>query len=185
MAIPSDSKAAEVFAYAPLICFMFFLCCAFASSSAASLSAAATESNESSAALSPETFPEAPNRNRDDVYPPPRPLDKTSLELYRLNERVHERLPGVRLIFEPQAATPYPIAQRCSVEFLWQRSPTAICCVTAVTPPRSVVDGWPQSWREDQVCEHQTGNETLVYPGVDYLVAYWMSRYSGALGPDD
>lgn len=49
------------------------------------------------------------------------------------------------------------IADRCVADFLWQRDP----------------------W-----CLKDLGDQTVVYPGVDYLVAYWAARANGLLADD-
>ncbi|MFO8058110.1 MAG: hypothetical protein R6V10_12505 [bacterium] len=56
---------------------------------------------------------------------------------------------------------PVPVRYRCPTDFLWQRSPYKVCA------------------------GHSRGNPRKVYPGIDYLLAYWMGRYHGFLGPED
>ncbi len=49
------------------------------------------------------------------------------------------------------------VSERVVSDFIWQRNPWGL------------LDG---------------GNPQLTYPGVDYLVAYWMGRYYGQLQDD-
>lgn len=63
-------------------------------------------------------------------------------------------------LVERRAVKPYPINQQCGTDFLWQRSPyKAHCC--------------------------QDSDPARVFPGVDYLLAYWMGRWHGFLSEDD
>ncbi|HUT53710.1 MAG TPA: hypothetical protein VM658_09980 [bacterium] len=61
---------------------------------------------------------------------------------------------------EPSAVKPYPIEQQCSTDFLWQRSPYVMHCCA----------------RTDLA---------HVYPGIDFMLAYWMGRYHGFIDSND
>lgn len=61
---------------------------------------------------------------------------------------------------EKSALKPFPIQDQCPADFLWQRSPYKLHCCDSSDPAH-------------------------VYPGIDYLLAYWMGRYHGFLGPED
>ncbi|MBI5742534.1 MAG: hypothetical protein HZA25_01690 [Candidatus Niyogibacteria bacterium] len=56
------------------------------------------------------------------------------------------------------AAGPLPIGERPPTDFLWQRPP-------------GVLDGG--------------GDGALEYPGVDFLLPYWLGRYYGLIGAND
>lgn len=38
---------------------------------------------------------------------------------------------------------------------------------------------------DNPACQNNTFQNNVVYPGADYLVACWMGRYHGFLGPED
>ncbi len=92
-------------------------------------------------------FPEPPNRRICRDPPPARPCAACAL-LSALGRG------------SPSAVKPYPIAEQCSADFLWQRSPYALHCCA----------------RTDRA---------HVYPGIDFMLAYWMGRYHGFLSPSD
>ncbi len=87
------------------------------------------------------------------------------------NEWVYRTIPKKRLdpysvvlsvtrFFSKATREPRPIEEQCSTDFLWQRSPYKPRC-----------QKFPD-WN-------------IVFPGVDYLSAYWMGRYQGYIGPED
>jgi len=100
-------------------------------------------------------FQEPPNRESH-VDCPLLPVDPLSATLVELAE-----LLGLSdlLDFELQTAEPHEIADRCRVDFLWQRTPYHRYCIGYL--------------------------DQSVFPGVDYLLAYWMGRYHGYLEPHD
>ncbi len=59
---------------------------------------------------------------------------------------------------DPQAKDPFPVDQRCVTGFRWQTRPYEIC---------------------------HGDDPAFEYPGMDYLVAYWMGRYYGFLNEND
>lgn len=101
------------------------------------------------------------------VFPPESQLSKASLDLHRLDKKIL-----------PQAENPYPLSYRCQQDFLWQQTPYAICCCQVPAD---------QQWTEYQsVCDGMNPpSGTLYFPRADYLVAYWMGRYYGFLGPGE
>lgn len=112
-------------------------------------------------------FPPAPNVMREVQPPSPARLNRTSVVLAGIEEFLSHL--GLKQDIFPQAVAPYPLDQRCPVDFIWQQSPYLTCCFN---------------------CAPGKGNDTpfqpnLVYPGADYLVAYWMGRYHGFLKPSD
>jgi len=82
------------------------------------------------------------------------PLDPLSVFLSDLVDRL-----GIREIFdiEPQTLDPRPVRHRCPRSFMWQKSPYNITC--------------------------PGGDGTEVYPGIDYMIAYWMGRYYNLIDP--
>jgi hypothetical protein len=102
-------------------------------------------------------FQDPPNRDIH-IDIPEWPLDPTSVSLYQGNLFLHQLIPAIPMFFRPQTLDPHPIDQRCRTDFLWQRSPYEVSC--------------------------GGGDGRTVNPGIDYLVAYWMGRYHGFLGPD-
>ena len=123
------------------------------------------------------SFPGPPHQQLP-VMPPESKLSQLSLDLYHLNEKADPH----RIIFPPRAEDAYLPQYRCPQDFLWQQSPFMICCepLTGTTwipaDLQGYCDGLPQL---------SPGPEVLVYPGADYLLAYWMGRYYGFLGPED
>ena len=59
--------------------------------------------------------------------------------------------------FDYQTLDPRPVLYRCPRSFMWQKTPYNIDC--------------------------PGGDGTEVYPGVDYMVAYWMGRYYSFIDP--
>ncbi len=103
-------------------------------------------------------FPEPPNRHLapDDAAGYAGPYSALKKELCSL------RFGGDKLCKpELRSLRPVPVDKRCPTDFLWQRSPYKVCGADAQDKPRKV------------------------YAGVDYLLAYWMGRYHGFLGPED
>lgn len=116
-------------------------------------------------------FPSIPTRAAC-VMPPKAQLSKASIDLYRLDKDM----------FHPQAEHPYPFQYWCRQDFIWQQTPYAICCC-----PASPGQSWPPLEYQES-CKKQPSysqDKDLYYPGVDYLVAYWMGRYHGFLSPED
>ncbi len=83
---------------------------------------------------------------------PELPLDQISVFLSDLIDQL-----GIRdiLDIEPQTLAPRPVKHRCPRSFMWQKTPYNLTC--------------------------PGGDGTEVYPGVDYMVAYWMGRYYGLI----
>ena len=82
------------------------------------------------------------------------PLDPISVLLSDLIDEL-----GIRdlIDIEPQTLDPRPVRYRCPRSFMWQKSPYNLDC--------------------------PGGDGTEVYPGIDYLIAYWMGRYYGFIAP--
>ncbi|MCB1155385.1 hypothetical protein KDL45_17125, partial [bacterium] len=99
---------------------------------------------------------EAPNYQRATTCPD-LPLDPFSVWA----DNLISKLPFLENLINinPQTAEPHEIADRCWVSVLWERSPYHIECTQADLP------------------EHVTH-------GADYLIAYWMGVYWGALPGD-
>ena len=98
-------------------------------------------------------FRDAPNV-RIQVDPPCTPLDSFSVWM----DGFQDENPWIRDLIgdvDPQAKEPYPVDQQCPSDFLWQRNMWAFECGSA--------------------------NLMRVYPGTDYLLAYWMARYLGVI----
>lgn len=121
------------------------------------------------------------------VQPPARPLSLASKLLFGLN-RLVSRLVKKELFF-PQARNAYPLDQRCRQDFLWQQTPyaaTCCCCCSGTAAAHC-----PQNSYSTSYCPPLTKNGLqgpaglVVYPGVDYLAAYWMGRHHGFLRPED
>jgi len=103
-------------------------------------------------------FPGPPNRH---LVPPG--SEKYAGPYSRFKEGIcSAKIDGKRLCSpELRSLKPVPLNMRCPTDFVWQRSPYRVCPKHAKDKPRKV------------------------YPGIDYLLAYWMGRYHGFLGPDD
>lgn len=114
------------------------------------------------------------------VSPPHRPLGSRSVRFYWLNRLLS---PLVKMEAFPQSKTPYPLDQRCSVNFLWQASPyrESCCCDCPASAGSCPVSTYAKAYC-GSAASSQSGY--LVYPGADYLVAYWMGRYYGFLDDD-
>ncbi|MHA1568018.1 MAG: hypothetical protein ACTSXZ_00990 [Alphaproteobacteria bacterium] len=82
------------------------------------------------------------------------PLDPVSVFLSDLID-----LLGIRELIdiEYQTKDPRPVKWRCPRSFMWQKTPYNIDC--------------------------PGGDGTEVYPGIDYLLAYWMGRYYNLIEP--
>ncbi|MCZ7585470.1 MAG: hypothetical protein M5R36_20200 [Deltaproteobacteria bacterium] len=82
------------------------------------------------------------------------PLDPFSVFLSDLIDQL-----GLRdlIDIEPQSLYPRPVRHRCPSSFMWQKTPYNIDCAG--------------------------GDGHEVYPGVDYLTAYWMGRYYNLIEP--
>ena len=104
--------------------------------------------------------------------PPPARLSRASVLLSKINGFASHF--GVKQEFFPQAAAPYPLNERCPVDFIWQQSPYTTCCF----------NNCPDS-NVSPVCGQNQFQTNVVFPGADYLVAYWMGRYHGFLTPED
>ena len=98
-------------------------------------------------------FPDAPNV-REAIVPPEATVDPVSVWL----DELQDQYPWIRELMgdvSPQALDAYPVDQQCPADFRWQRNPFQLSC--------------------------GGGNPRQVYPGVDYLLAYWMGRYYGVI----
>jgi len=82
------------------------------------------------------------------------PLDPLSIFLSNLIDIL-----GIRdlIDIEPQTKDPRPVKDRCPESFIWQKTPYIVKC--------------------------QGGDGTEVYPGIDYMIAYWMGRYYNLIEP--
>ncbi|MBZ0274166.1 hypothetical protein K8I61_19155 [bacterium] len=82
------------------------------------------------------------------------PLDPVSVFLSDLIDQL-----GIRdlIDIEYQTADPRPVMYRCPASFMWQKTPYNLDCAG--------------------------GPGTEVYPGVDYMLAYWMGRYFDLIDP--
>ena len=90
------------------------------------------------------------------MAPPPAELDPFSIFLFDLFTK-YPALEGIFGSTQVQALHAYPVPYQCFADFLWQRNPFQIACGD-VDEPRHVS------------------------PGVDYLVAYWISAFHEFLG---
>ncbi|MFP5247180.1 MAG: hypothetical protein ACLGH0_10840, partial [Thermoanaerobaculia bacterium] len=115
------------------------------------------------------------------VSPSQQPLDPKSVRLYRINRLLAPITKKIEAF--PQALNPYPLHERCSVNFLWQQSPyKESCCCICDSPAGQC----PQATYANSYCSEQpTESGFIVYPGADYLVAYWMGRHHGFLKSSD
>jgi len=122
-------------------------------------------------------FPNPPHKQHR-VTPPQSKLSQISLDLYHLNEKADPK----RILFAPRAENAYLLKDRCLQDFIWQQSPFMICCepVAETTWIPADLQGYCNG-----LPKLSPGPEVLVYPGADYLLAYWMGRYYGFLGPED
>jgi len=85
---------------------------------------------------------------------PELPLDPVSVFLSDLIDALDLRW---LIDIEPQTLEPRPVKHRCPRSFMWQKSPYNIDC--------------------------PGGDGTEVYPGIDYMLAYWMGRYYNLIEP--
>lgn len=92
------------------------------------------------------------------MTPPPAEIDPFSVWLYEFQQE-NPWLAELIGHAYPQAKKAYRVIYQCSTDFLWQRNPFAISCSASEMP-------------------------RFVYPGVDYLVAYWMASYHKFLTKD-
>jgi hypothetical protein len=118
-------------------------------------------------------FQPAPNVMRYIQPPKPVRLSRTSRVLARLEEFLSHF--GLKQEIYAQAAAPYLLNQWCPDDFLWQQSPYLTCCFDTCTPGE----------KSNPACGGNQLQINEVYPGADYLVAYWMGRYHGFLGPGE
>ncbi len=110
-----------------------------------------------------ETLADIPTQLADFQDPPVRevpleipdwPLDPFTVAMSALIDALDIR----ELIdIEPQTLDPRPVKWRCPRSFMWQKSPYNIDC--------------------------PGGDGTEVYPGIDYMIAYWMGRYYNLVEP--
>jgi hypothetical protein len=114
------------------------------------------------------------------VQPPLRPIDPTSKRLYWINRMLG---PLAKMEAFPQSKTPYPLAERCRVDFLWQASPYKESCCCQCSATCSTYSPTYCSKPPSPPPPPPSGYN--VYPGADYLVAYWMGRYHGFLTAAD
>lgn len=117
-------------------------------------------------------FQDAPNAMQCIQPPKPSRLSTTSRVLAGIERFLS--LFGLEQNIYPQAAAPYPRSEWCPVDFIWQQSPYLTCCF----------GNGPCGESRNRSCADQfVPNQ--VFPGADYLVAYWMGRYHGFLTPED
>ncbi|MCP4697897.1 MAG: hypothetical protein GY862_13755 [Gammaproteobacteria bacterium] len=124
-------------------------------------------------------FPAAPNIKRK-VFPQKTDISSFSISLYELNKKFQPD----HMRFYPQASSAYSISQQCSKEFIWQRSPYRICC-TEPDPkpkPKPLEKRWSPLQKD---CSPPPKNKPTVYPGVDYMIAYWLGRYKNYILKED
>lgn len=124
-------------------------------------------------------FPEPPNRWTC-IVPPKSEISRTSIDLFAASELVDPPKPNVPPKILPQSRQPYPQESRCREDFAWQQSPTAICCCPVPDSER-----WTAFQCACSSLPAPTPGEVRIYPGVDYLVAYWMGRYHQFLKPEE
>lgn len=117
-------------------------------------------------------FQHAPNVMRFVQPPQPASLSRTSVVLSRIEGFLSHF--GLKQEIFPQSATPYPLNDWCPVDFIWQQSPYRTCCFM-----NGLAGGG-----NSPACGNQCFQKDVVFPGADYLVAYWMGRYHGFLGPE-
>lgn len=82
------------------------------------------------------------------------PLDPVSVYLSDLIDQLDIR---ELLDIEPQTLDPRPVKWRCPRSFMWQKTPYTLTC--------------------------PGGDGTEVYPGIDYMIAYWIMRYYNLIEP--
>ncbi|MBK7974492.1 MAG: hypothetical protein IPK07_14830 [Deltaproteobacteria bacterium] len=103
-------------------------------------------------------FPDPPKRR---INPAQGPFewDPFPAAMNDLVDFVESIIPGLGLPhFNEQALEPFPLDERCVTGFRWQ------------TPPYEVCGG---------------SDPAFEYPGMDYLVAYWLGRYHGFVSESD
>jgi len=120
-----------------------------------------------------ELFQSAPNIMQCVQPPPPQRLSLASRVLSGIEGFLSHF--GLKQDIFPQAAAPYPLNEWCPDDFIWQQSPYLTCCFNDCIPQGG----------GNAACRNNTFQSNVVYPGADYLVAYWMGRYHGFLGPED
>jgi len=96
-------------------------------------------------------FIDAPSYQRW-VEPPPAEIDPISVWLDELVKSIPWLEEQIGSKIEPQAEEAYPVQYQCPTHLYWENSPFRIVCEK------------PENWR-------------YVYPGFDYLIAYWMASY--------
>ncbi len=103
-------------------------------------------------------FIDAPSYQRW-VEPPAAEIDPISVWLDELVKSIPWLEEQIGDKIEPQAQKAYPIQYQCPTHLYWENSPFRIVCDK------------PENWR-------------YVYPGFDYLIAYWMASYHEFLRKD-
>jgi len=103
-------------------------------------------------------FVDAPSYRRR-VEPPPAEIDPVSVRLDELVKGIPWLEEEIGSKIEPQARDAFPVRYQCPTHLYWENSPYRLEC-------------------------EQTENLRYVYPGFDYLIAYWMASYHRFLGKD-
>ncbi len=147
-----------------------------------------------------EKFPSPPNRLVR-VELKPLPVRKSSVQLCKFNYDVvwlacklgiakEEYFGGKLMYFFPIASEPQPFECRPKSDFIWQRSPYPLADVWS---PRFSCQDMSRTHKKKICTDPSAGIDRVkiemqrgykVYPGVDYLVAYWMGRYYGFIDSD-
>lgn len=96
-------------------------------------------------------FIDAPSYQRY-VEPPPAEIDPVSVWLDELVKSIPWLEEQIGDKIEPQAKEAYPIPYQCPTHLYWENSPFRLVC-------------------------DKPENPRYVYPGFDYLIAYWMASY--------
>ena len=147
-----------------------------------------------------EKFPPPPNRLVP-VKLEALPVRESSIQLCKLNYNIvwlacglglaKEKYFGGKLMyFYPIASQPQKFENRPKSDFIWQRSPYFLAdtwspkfdCKDMSIKHRNWICTDPKAGRDRIALEMKKGYK--VYPGVDYLIAYWMGRYYGFIDPD-
>jgi len=147
-----------------------------------------------------KVFPAPPNRLIE-VKIEPKPVRERSVKLCKLNYNLvkglcrlglekSETLPGDLIYFVPVSREFQKFENQPKEDFIWQR------------PPNKLADVYPEDFscaemnkaHQEKICTdpgfgiprvpEELKKGYKVYPGVDYLAAYWMGRYYGFLDPN-
>ncbi len=105
-------------------------------------------------------FPAFPDRYRE-VVPPPAAPDPMAKLLYDVNALLRRFVPSVPQYFQMRSLAPRALDERCPGHWIWNST--------------------PHSWE----CLFFDGADRVVFPGSDYLLAYWLGRYHGLVQASD